>query len=162
MQQNLIITNFLDHYPGPFVITPGVDGVDLTFDISCRSTKQHIVAVTYWTQRMWARRVAKAIRLALLRVRGPLRNGRLSEQNRKMLAAFFAEFPGPFRHEFRPTSDLGHAATPDEWLVTCESSECHPAGFFSDQGDSNAELVTAAVAEALNRLRANVTELGIA
>ncbi|MEZ6128926.1 MAG: hypothetical protein R3C59_09605 [Planctomycetaceae bacterium] len=155
------ISNFLKRYPGPYVIIPGSDGVDFTFDLCCRSTKQPIVSVAYWSRQMWARRVARVIRLALLRIRGPLRGGRLSERDRQVLAAFFTEMPGPFRHEFLPASIDGTPNTLDEWLVTCESSGCHPVGFFTYRSDSNAELVTATVAEAINRLRADVIAFGI-
>ena len=53
--------SFLKYHPGPFLVVPGKDGVDSTYDIYCKSSKSYFISVHYWEQEAWAQCVATAI-----------------------------------------------------------------------------------------------------
>ncbi len=58
---NIIVSKFLDHYPGPYKYQGGTDGVDNTFDIYCSGSGNHIASMFYWDDRLPSEVIAKLI-----------------------------------------------------------------------------------------------------
>ncbi len=150
---------FRRRYPGPYFVARGTDGVDRTLDICCGTTQKFITAVAYWDDHAAAARVAGTVRLALEHSRNVELRERQNSVDNHLLREFLAERPGPLEHRFLPASssvdaDTGLAVTErSTWAVLDSGTRTAVIGIEAEQDCSDAELIVASVAEALNLLR---------
>jgi len=138
---------FLTRYPGPYAIRPSTEGVDLTFDVFCRTTDKLIIAARYWEAEEDARRVASVIALALELARRGDFTVSIDRSLQRKLQEFRDENSGryvvsEFSH-YPGIAEIGIANSEDDSTIICTTAT---------PGDPELTQEATYIAEVLNQL----------
>ena len=139
-------TKFLKRFPGPYGYYRSTDGVDDTFNVYCRSSRQDIISTYFWTQSPAYELIVRVVCAALSSL-----NSEYSDMcdryaaplNRLESRAFVAMYPGPY--------SIGKFASngfqPGGWEVLCQSSGNSVIYIFDEVG----RFIVAHIADVLNQ-----------
>ena len=141
-----IRNSFLSRYPGPYSVQPGRDGVDCTFDISCRTTSKHIVSAAYWHEEESALLIASALTIAMesARLRKPA--AQFADSLKLKIQQFAKLYPGPYSCKEFAQGDRAEIG------VTDAGGDSLLVSFVTMPGDMQAIDDSTYIATALNRL----------
>ena len=133
---------FEQQFPGPYRSCPGVDGVDRTFDVICKSSGDTIVSTYFWENKETCRLIAAFVTAALNIVAGY--PARISSTD---VAAYFKAFPGPF--VTRSDECSGRRPCVGVYCTATTADVIHAYG-LSFAGE--AAIIADHIAESLNRI----------
>lgn len=65
MANDKTLNNFYNFFPGVFIVRPGTNGCDRTFDVYCSASGKFVISFDYWDEWQHASMVAFAVAEAL-------------------------------------------------------------------------------------------------
>ncbi|APZ95862.1 hypothetical protein Fuma_05525 [Fuerstiella marisgermanici] len=146
------LSKFFTDFPGPYSLAHGVDSVDRTVDLFCKSTQQFILGLSYWEDQQTAKINARTICIALESARQSKAQTALTEAETQTVRQFIQMTPGPFRTRFFPETG-GRITSRPTWTVQCIHTGEVILGVESEEGCSSCQQITTAVNQALGLLR---------
>ncbi|TWT35231.1 hypothetical protein KOR34_01190 [Posidoniimonas corsicana] len=93
---HLVSTLFHRSFPGPFDYFPSHDGVDETFELTCLTTDDFVIATHFWDEREWAETRIAVVAAVLNDSLGGEDEDFLAALNPQTLAHFRDQLPGPY------------------------------------------------------------------